>query len=207
MNPHKEEEIRKKIRENLERQEQERRRRREEQQQKLERAAEEAEIQRLQREEEQRFYANRPDLIEYINELGEREYLTLEEIREREGYLDYEEKAENVEKMRRLLLVRLGGWLLVLLVALGALIYYLRRDQGTLVVYANVKGAEVILNGQPTGHYTNCTISDIPVGRQLITLRKPHYHMAGDYARYITIRRDKKSVVSLEMEPDSTFLP
>jgi len=198
-----EEELRQRIRERLQERERIRDEHRGFQQQRREKASREEDYRRIVQEEESRFYADRPDLIEYVNELGETEFVTRDELRAREGYFNYEEKVENTEQEKRKVFMKLI--LLLLLLGVGAvqLFIYIQDDFGEIAVFSNVKGAHILLDGERLGEVTDAVITEVTPGRHLLQLEKPGYRMHDVVVLEIDVKKNRRSPVSVEMVPAS----
>ncbi len=196
-----EKEIRSRIRQRLQEKEEQRKEHQKLLQKRKEQAAGEEEYRRIVQEEEQNFYADRPDLIEYINELGEKEYCTRDELRSREGYFNYEEKVENTELEKRKMLLKLV--LFLLLVGIGAvqLYLYMQNDYGEIAVYSNVKGARVFLDGAEAGEITDAVLSGVSPGLHLLQLEKLGYRMLEQGIIEVDVRKNHRSQISVEMIP------
>lgn len=199
-----EDEIRRRIRENLKRQEEQRQNNLQRHQQYHEVTADEETVRRIQREEEREFYKHSQDHHEYVNEVGEIEFLTMAEIREREGYFDYEEQVENIDREKRNILTKLivGG--VIILLALGALFYYMQPDVGSLAVVSNIKGAEIVLDGQSTGYTTDALLEELSTGEHLVTLKMSGYLMQSTRITRVMIHRNQETRILLQMTPIDT---
>ena len=196
-----EKELRQRIRQRLQEKEEQRKDHQELQQKRNEKAANEEEYRRIVQEEEESFYSDRPDLIEYMNELGEKEYCTRDELRSREGYFNYEEKVENTEWEKRKVLLKLV--LFLLLVGIGAvqLYLYMQNDYGEIAVYSNVKGARILLDGTEAGEVTDAVLSDVTPGQHLLQLEKLGYRMLELGIIEVDVRKNHRSRISVEMIP------
>ena len=196
-----EQELRQRIRQRLQEREEQRSSHRSLQQQRREQVLQDEEYRRNVQEEERKFFANRPDLIEYINELGETEYCTREELRSREGYFNYEEKVENTEKEKRKVLLKLVFFLLLIGVGVFQLLLYIQDDYGEIAVYSNVKGAQIWLDGAQVGEVTDAVLKDITPGSHLLQLEKSGYQMRERLVLEIDVKKNHRSRITVEMVP------
>jgi hypothetical protein len=196
-----ENELRQHIRQRLQEKEEQRKDHQKLQQQRSDQTTNEEEYRRILQEEEQSFYADRPDLIEYINELGEKEYCTRDELRSREGYFNYEEKVENTEWEKRKVLFKLILFLLLVGIGGAQLYLYMQNDYGEIAVYSNVKGARILLDGTEAGEVTDAVLSDVTPGLHLLQLDKLGYRMQEQGTIEVDVRKNHQSQISVEMIP------
>jgi len=161
----------------------------------------EEKLMRIQREEERAFYKNSKDHFEYVNEVGEIEFLTRDEIRAREGYFDYEQQVENIDDEKKRVLKKLFVVIAGVFVFLFLLFLYMQPDVGQLAVVSNIQGASIVLDGQETGSVTNDILPDLSAGEHLVTLQKFGYMVKGDYVKTVQIRRNHETSILLEMIP------
>ena len=154
---------------------------------------------RILAEERRRFFQDSAEHFEYVNENGDIEWLTREEIAAREGYFDYEEHVEDPQAGRKrfLLLVSLG----VLCCALAGwgLIGWMLPAEGRLSVFANVPNASILLDGQESGHRTDA-ILNLPVGEHLVEVRAPGYQVSGEAVRMVSIQEDQTTICEFILE-------
>lgn len=71
------------------------------------------------------------------------------------------------------------------------------RDTYTVTVISSPPAAEIILDGQPTGTYTNKTLS-LPPGQHTISVRKDGFEMQGS-ARSLTLERNLSDPLSFTL--------
>jgi hypothetical protein len=71
-----------------------------------------------------------------------------------------------------------------------------QTDFGEIVVQGNVIGAEILINGNNSGHITPATLT-LPIGLHILTLQKIGY---ANYSTEITIYKDSSVVLSFELQ-------
>jgi hypothetical protein len=151
-------------------------------------------------EEKRRYYESHPEYHEYINENGELEWLTTEEIRQREMLFDDEiEELESGKKRAQVYLLLGFGLFLVAVVIIIAL---LTEKTGSIQVISNVKGARIILDSAPVEQVTDAIFTDIPVGKHVISVEKPGYKIAGDPSQQVNLTAHEKEIVIFMLEED-----
>ncbi|MCB9357081.1 MAG: carboxypeptidase regulatory-like domain-containing protein [Calditrichaeota bacterium] len=157
------------------------------------------ERQRIIDDEIRKYYEAKGNYRRYENEDGEFEWLSEEEIRERERQIPID--AEELEVGQRS--VRNYFLMIAVLVFVGALLMYiaLRQQSGSIQVLSNVPGATIILDGQATEFKTDFVLSNLSPGPHLISIVKSGYGIAGDPARRVEVRAGKEEVVAFMLEP------
>lgn len=162
----------------------------------------EAERQRIIDDEIRKFYTTRGNYRQYENEDGEVEWLTEQEIadRERQIPVDVEELEAGQRHVRnRFLLIAVMAFLSVAL-----MIFALRERHGSVQVLSNVEGAVIVLNGQPTEFRTDNVLRDLVPGTHVVTVMKTGYGVVGDPARKIEVRAGEEEVLVFQLEPKLT---
>lgn len=152
-------------------------------------------------EERRKYYESNPDYQEYINETGEIEWLTKEEVREREGLFDDEmEELESGKKRAQFLLISM----LALFICTVLVIYVLLSDKtGSIQVISNVKGASIYLDSSPAEQKTDAIFTDIPVGKHVVSLEMPGYKIVGDPSQQVNLSTNEREIVIFVLEEDT----
>jgi hypothetical protein len=152
-------------------------------------------------EEEVEAFYRQKGYRRYESDDGEVEWLSDEELREREGQLPVDMEELTVEQRR----VRNRFIFILLLAFCGAvLLFVLLRDRtGSLQIVCNVPGATVHLNGSPTEFVTDCRMEHLPVGPILISVSKYGYLSDGPSARRVNVRSGQSEVVVLKLKPQT----
>ncbi|MCA9782028.1 MAG: PEGA domain-containing protein [Calditrichaeota bacterium] len=194
-----EERIRREIRRELEEDERRRALLENEKQQQQQRLDEQRLRQQILAEEKKRLYENSRDHIEYVNENGDREWLTRKQILSREGYFDYEEHVEDIPggRLRVIWSWSLGVVLLGLLVWLGW--SYVQPDYYLLDVVCNVQGAEIWVDGQNSGSTTDARL-ELPAGEHFLEVRQEGY-VSRSGLLHLELTRGPRQILSFELEP------
>ena len=65
---------------------------------------------------------------------------------------------------------------------------------GAIIVTSNIKGAQVYLNGEFTGKYTNASLDSIPAGEYRVTVNKEYFELDTD-TQAVTIERDLQTEI------------
>ena len=153
---------------------------------------------RIIEEEVEAFYREK-GYRRYESEDGEVEWLSDEELRDREGQLPVDMEELTVEQRR----VR-NRFIFILLLAFCAvvLLFVLMRDRtGSLQIVCNVPGAAVHLNGSPSEFVTDCRMDHLPVGPLLVSVSKYGYLADGPAARRVNVSGGQTEVVVLKLKP------
>jgi hypothetical protein len=133
------------------------------------------------------------------NEEGDVEWLTDDELREREGQIpvDMEELEVGQRRVRNRLVL-----LVVLAFCAVALMIVLMRDRtGNVQVICNVPDATIVLNGSPTEMRTNRRLDHVAVGPYLISVSKYGYVPDGSASVKIDLRAGQEEIVRLNLKP------
>ena len=145
------------------------------------------------------FYQSKGGYQPYTNESGEVEWLSNDEILEREQQIpvDMEELEEGQRRVRlRILLIGILSFLAVVL-----LFFVMRERTGSIQVLSNVPGATIVLDGAPTDFETDFTMSKLPAGPHLISISKPGYLPDGPTSLRVELRAGKSEIVALKLRP------
>lgn len=121
-------------------------------------------------EERDAFYKNRTGFTKIINEIGEEEWVKNEDLKKREGYLNFEENLEDAESHKRIVIRNLIFYIIIFIMLIGTAYYYLREPKGYIEVNCNLKGLMIMLDGQPTGLTTDNVIEKIKAGKYKLSL-------------------------------------
>ncbi len=154
---------------------------------------------RILEEERRRFFQDSAEHFEYINENGDVEWLTREEITAREGYFDYEEHVEDPLAGRRRFLIWMSVGVFVMLSAAWGVVSWVLPATGQLSVVCNVPAATILVDGQESG-YTTDAILELPIGEHLVEVRAWGYHVSGDPVRVVTVQEDQLSLSEFRLE-------
>jgi hypothetical protein len=157
------------------------------------------ERQRVIEQEIENFYRSRGGYQQYENEEGEIEWLTADELREREGQLpvDMEELEAGQRRVRNRLVL-----MIILAFCATALLIVLMRDRtGTIQVICNVPGATIVLNGSATELHANARLDKLPVGPQLISVTKYGYVSDGPRNAHVDLKAGREEIVRLNLKP------
>ena len=154
--------------------------------------------QRIIEDEIAAFYRAKGGYRRVVNEEGEVEWLTEQELRSREGQLpvDMEELADGQRRVRnRLLLFTFLGLCAV------ALVFVLMRERtGNIQVICNVS-ATVVLNGSPTEYMTDTRLDHLPIGPHVISVNKFGYEPDGAASTKVDLQAGHNEVVVLKLKP------
>jgi hypothetical protein len=155
---------------------------------------------RIIEEEIEAFYREK-GYRRYENEDGEVEWLSDEELRDREGQLPVDMEELAVEQRR----VRNRFVFILLLAFCGAvLLFVLMRDRtGSLQIVCNIPGATVHLNGSPTEFVTDCRMDHLPAGPVLVSVSKYGYLPDGPAARRVKVNGGQTEVIVLKLKPQT----
>lgn len=152
-------------------------------------------------EERRKYYESNPDYQEYVNEAGEIEWLTKDEIREREGLFDDEmEELESGKKRAQFLLVSM----LALFICTVLVIYVLLSEKtGSIQVISSVKGASIFLDSSPAELKTDAIFTDIPVGKHVVSVEMSGYKIVGDPSQQVNLSTNEREIVIFVLEEDT----
>lgn len=157
-----------------------------------------AERQKIIADEIRRYYEARGNYQSFTNEEGEVEWLTAEEIAERQKQIpvDVEELEEGQKHVRvHFMVIALLGFLILTL-----LIFAMRERTGSVQVISNVSGATIVLDGTATEFRTDYMLKDLSPGPHLISVQKMGYGIVGDPARRIDVEAGEEKIVIFELQ-------
>jgi hypothetical protein len=147
------------------------------------------------------FYRARGGYLRVENEEGEVEWLSEQELSERERQIpvDMEELEEGQRRVR---------WRMVALIALGficlILLFFILHDStGTIQVICNIPGATITIDGSATEFVTDARLDHLRAGPHLITVSKFGYVPDGQRAARVDLKPDGSAVVTLKLKPGS----
>lgn len=135
---------------------------------------------RIYLEERDAFYQNKPGYIKIVNEIGEDEWIREEDLKQREGYFNFEEDMEDADTHKRKLFIKYLITTLILGTILAIFIPIFIVNTGYIEVKSNVKDAYIFLDGNPTGLLTNNTLEEISVGRHVVKVALKGYTVTPD---------------------------
>ena len=151
-------------------------------------------------EEKRKYYESHPDYHEYVNEMGEVEWLTTEEMRARDQLFDDEiEELESGKKRAQIVLFLVFG---LFLATVALVIGLLSEKTGSIQVISNVKGANIILDSAPAEQVTDAIFTDIPVGKHVISVQKAGYKIQGDQSRTVDVKNKEREIAIFTLAPD-----
>ncbi|TKJ39850.1 hypothetical protein CEE37_11270 [candidate division LCP-89 bacterium B3_LCP] len=154
----------------------------------------------IYREELRRYYENRPGYKEIINEDGETEWITKEEVSENGQLYDADiEDPSNAMKMQK-------AWVLVAIIlflgiAIG-LYAVLHEGKGSIRVECNIPEATIIIDAVNTGYYADFVLEEVAAGKHLITVEKAGFKIEGDIIQRIDLKAGESMLVSFTLVPD-----
>ncbi|RPH94526.1 PEGA domain-containing protein [candidate division KSB1 bacterium] len=201
MDPREEEELRHLVRKELEARERMRRERESDLRVRREAGGLSVDRKRIIEAEIEDFYLSK-GYRRFENEDGELEWLSDEELREREGQLPIDMEELDVEQRR----VRNRFILLAILGFLGVvLLFILMQDRtGSIQVISNIPGATVVLNGSPTEFLTDCRLEHVKAGPHMISISKYGYVPDGAANARVDLKAGHNEVVVLKLKPHYT---
>jgi hypothetical protein len=151
-------------------------------------------------EEKRKYYESHPDYHEYVNEMGEVEWLTTEEMRARDQLFDDEiEELESGKKRAQIVLFLVFG---LFLATVALIIGLLSEKTGSIQVISNIKGANIILDSAPAEQATDAIFSDIPVGKHVISVQMAGYKIQGDQSRTVDVKSKEREIAIFTLVPD-----
>lgn len=157
------------------------------------------ERERIIEEEIRKFYSERGDAREYVNDEGNVEWLTEDEILEREKQLPVDmEELEVGQKHVRNHVITLS---LLLFVALVLMFVALREKTGSVQVICNIPKATIYLNGSPTEYLSDFTLKGLPGGSHLISVSKYGYTADGPKNARVRVTPGSEEIVVLKLQP------
>ena len=156
-----------------------------------------AEIQKVKKEEEDRFYRENPNYIQYLDRYGQKRWIHRK--------LFEEKRRKSVERSRA---KREAQWaeirkyglfsLAVIMVAAAIWVYRIAQPKRVLVVTSNVPGASIFIDNLLSSHVTDATIHRISPGKHKIAVYK-----AGFETKFVPVVIGKSDTASVHVELDS----
>jgi hypothetical protein len=165
-------------------------------------AGEADERRRIVDDEIRRYYESKGGYREWVNDDGDTEWLTVEEIAEREKQIpvDMEELEEGQRHVRnRVVLLSV-----LLFLGLVMIFFALREKTGSIQVISNEPGATILLNGVPTEYTTDFTLEGLQAGVHLISLNKFGYEADGLHSARVKVTPGEDQVVVLKLKRKAT---
>jgi hypothetical protein len=159
-----------------------------------------AERRRIIEEEVEAFYRGK-GYRRYESEEGEVEWLSEDELLERERQLPVDMEELSVEQRR--VRNRFVFILLLIFCAVVLLFLLVRERTGSLQVLCNVQGSTVHLNGSATDFATDCRIDHLTTGPLLVSVAKYGYVPDGPAGVRVNIRGRDTEVVILRLKPQT----
>jgi hypothetical protein len=156
-------------------------------------------------DEIQAFHKRHGRSKEYLNDEGNTEWLSEDEITAREKQLpvDIEELEVGQKHVRNRVL------LLSVLLFIGLVLMFiaLRERTGSVQVICNIPRATIYLNGSPTEYLTDFTLESLPAGSHLISVAKVGYIPDGDKSERVKIVAGTEEIVVLKLKPEPIRKP
>jgi hypothetical protein len=154
----------------------------------------------IQDEERRAFFEGHEGFIEVESENGESEWLTRKQIRDREGYFDYEDLVENPERGRRFVTLRLIFASFFFLAILATGYWYMREVEGRIHVVSDPPGCHVLVDGQDSGYLTDCLL-ELPIGEHMIEVYREGYRVQEPSLHHLLLRRGGEHLLEFTLEP------
>jgi hypothetical protein len=156
-----------------------------------------AEIQRVKKEEEDRFYHENPNYIQYVDRYGQKKWIHRK--------LFEEKRRKSVERSRAKReaqwadIRKYGLFALAIIMVMAAIwVYKITQPKRVLVVTSNVPGASIFIDNLLSSHVTDATIRTISPGRHKIAVYK-----AGFETKFVPVVVDKSDTVFVHVDLDS----
>lgn len=156
--------------------------------------------------ERDNFFRDKPGYVEIINEIGEKEWIEKDKLKLRDGYFNFEDDMENVESLKKKLRVKYFflSLFLTTIITLGVIIFI--ETKSYIIVNTNVKGAEIFIDGQPTGMLSDNIIEDMEIGTHVIIVKLKGYISQPDSAVIDIKTVEKEGVkVNFKLVPITAF--
>ncbi len=169
----------------------------------LQRTADKDDIERYKRiieEERRKYYETNSNYQEYVNEAGEIEWLTKEEIREREGFFD--DEIEELESGKKRAQIFLFSMFAIFICAVVVVIALLSEKTGSIQVISSVKGASIFLDASPAELKTDAIFTDIPIGKHVVSVEMPGYKIVGDPSQQVNLSANEREIVIFVLAED-----
>ena len=160
-----------------------------------------AEIERIKKEAEEKWYSAHPDYVQYTDHYGKRKWIhkTLymqKQEKERARHRARLSKRKNL--VRSLILV--GSILTVSII--GVVYHFLSREYGTIQIYSNIKGATISLDGIRTNYDTDALMTHIETGEHTISVYKPRYFTSSER---INLEKGDTLILEINLEIDPQY--
>ncbi len=158
---------------------------------------------KIREEEEERFYTEH-GYVKYINRHGEVEWLPEEEAERRRKTRRKRKPSthhRNKARKRKLLLINISAVVSALLIFFIAFFFIPNRTpkKGNLVVYSDVEGATIYVDGQPLKYFTPDTVMNLRVGKHYVTVYKEGFSTYPPMSA-ITVFEKKTTAVSFKLK-------
>ena len=157
----------------------------------------EAEIQRLKQEEEDRFYRENPNYVQYVDRYGQKRWIhrkLFEEKRRKSLERSRAKRQARWSEIRKYSLY--VGAVVAVLAAIW--IYRITRPSPVLIVRCNVPNASIFIDNLLSRHVTDATIRKISPGKHKIAVYK-----AGYDTKFVRVDIGKTDSTFIEVELDS----
>ncbi|MBN1969429.1 MAG: hypothetical protein JXR48_13025 [Candidatus Delongbacteria bacterium] len=161
-------------------------------------------------EERENFFKNKDGFIKIINNIGEEEWISKEELKKREGYLNFEEDVDDARTHQKKLMKRYFFLVFIILIVVGFVLYHLVESKGFVEVKTNVDFANIYVDGQLVGvsNSGKNTIEDLVTGMHTIKIVKSGYTVTPDSAIIEVFKNDPDNPngTTIEFKLDSLII-
>ncbi|PID29167.1 MAG: hypothetical protein CR982_03605 [Candidatus Cloacimonadota bacterium] len=149
-----------------------------------------------------KFFRDKPGYKKIINSIGEEEWISEEELKKRDGYLNFEDDMEDAAIHQKRLLSKYFLVSFVIITLSLVVIFFLIENKGYIEISANKKGVEIFLDDElvslTTGRIT--TIEDVVTGKHTIRLVKQGFKVNPRFVVVNVLKSDPKSPVPTKVE-------
>ena len=157
---------------------------------------------KIRQEEEEKFYAEK-GYVKYKNRHGEFEWITADEAEDRKkrrrkkktsGYHSHK------NKITRKRLINSAIVLVVVVISVLIFKYFPGRtvSYGTLIISADIPGAEIFLNAQKLNSFTPDTLTKVKVGNYFVSLFKEGYNIYPP-VRMVSVQKNKAATLDFRV--------
>jgi hypothetical protein len=156
-----------------------------------------AEIQKVKKEEEDRFYRENPNYTQYLDRYGQKKWIHRK--------LFEEKRRKSIERSRAKReaqwadIRKYGLFALAIIMVMAAIwVYRISQPKRVLLVKSNVPGASIFIDNLLSSHVTDAAIRRISPGRHKIAVYK-----AGFETKFVPVVIGKSDTASVYVELDS----
>ncbi len=155
-------------------------------------------IRRIVEEERDKYYTNL-GYVRVVDEDGTVEWYPRDRAQALEDKIG--EEIDDIEGGQRKVRWILTGLIVIVLLTGGILIFFFRPNPGSIRVASNIRGASIIFNNDTTSFLTDSVISEIPIGRHLISVHKAGYRLKGPQWQEVNLHRGENAILYFDLEP------